>query len=101
MLHWKALLTSVRRSLRRVHGLWRKATCSPRSLHGSRSTTTVLLRVLVMANLLISLIVLYDVHMVLRPRPTNPPSSGVEALCMDGSLPYMGSLGLQCSVELK
>src|SRR6266700_321043 len=101
MLHWKALLTSGRRSLRRVHGLWRKETCSLRSQHGSRSTTTVLLKVLVMVNLLILLTVLYDVHMALRPRPTNPHSFVVEGLCMDGSLPYMGSSGLQCSVELK
>src|SRR6266568_2964978 len=96
MLHWRALLTLGRRSLRRVHGLWRKATCFRQSQHGSRSTTTVLLKVLVMVNLLILLTVLYDVLTALRLLPTNLRSYVVEGHCMGGLPPFTDSLERLC-----
>src|SRR5712671_5407437 len=101
MLPLKAPRTYARRSSRRARGLWRKVTCSRRSLHGWLNTTMGSQKAFPMVSLLILLIVLFVALMVLLLLPTNLRSYEAVGPCMDGSLPYMGSSGLQCSVELK
>src|SRR5712671_4519991 len=101
MLPLKAPRTYARRSSRRARGLWRKVTCSRRSLHGWPSTTTGSQKAFPMVSLLILLIVLFVALTALLLLPTNLRSYVVEAHCMGGLPPFTDSSGLQCSVELK